>query len=176
MSRLVILSICLLILSSFTCRPPSAAAADSLTAYELLEDYNFPAGLLPKGISRYDLDETTGKFHVYLNGTCSFSLEGSYDLKYKSTIGGYIEKNKLTGLTGISVKVLFLWLNIVEVRRSGDEIELSVGIASANFPVDNFVECPQCGCGLNCNNGQPTKDTDTVANVFVVLSFDEACL
>ncbi|KAK9275072.1 hypothetical protein L1049_022330 [Liquidambar formosana] len=100
MSRLVILTIYLLIFLYFTYRPPSAAAAaNSLTAYELLEDYNFPASLLLKGISRYDLDETTGKFHVYLNGTCSFSLEGSYDLKYKSTIGGYIEKNKLTGLT-----------------------------------------------------------------------------
>uniref|UniRef100_A0A803NDS0 Uncharacterized protein n=1 Tax=Chenopodium quinoa TaxID=63459 RepID=A0A803NDS0_CHEQI len=73
-------------------------------------------------------------------------------LKYKPTISGFISKNKLTKLTGVSVKVFFVWLNIVEVRRADDELEFSVGIASANFPIDNFEECPQCGCGLDCVN------------------------
>ncbi|CAM8968599.1 hypothetical protein QQ045_004982 [Rhodiola kirilowii] len=128
----------------------TAVRSESLTAYQLLQDYNFPAGLLPKGITHYDLNNSTGQFHAYLNGTCSFSLEGSYQLKYKSTIGGTLSKNKLTNLSGVSVKVFFVWLNIVEVVRDGDEISLSVGIASANFPADNFEECPQCGCGMDC--------------------------
>lgn len=127
------------------------------TAYEILSGYNFPIGLLPKGATGYELDPTTGKFRAYLNGSCSFALEGSYQLKYKSTISGYISDNRLTNLNGISVKVLFFWLNIVEVTRRGDELEFSVGIASATFPIDNFYECPQCGCGLDCNNGQVSK-------------------
>lgn len=109
-------------------------------------------GLLPKGVKGYDLDKTTGKFNLYLNGSCSFSLEGSYQIKYKSTISGHIEQDKLTNLSGISVKVLFLWLNIVEVDKNEDELAFSVGIASANFPIDNFYICPQCGCGLDCNS------------------------
>lgn len=100
----------------------------------------------------YDLEEKTGKFRAYLNGSCSFSLEGSYQLKYKPTISGIISKNRLANLSGVSVKVVLWWLNIVEVRRVGDELEFSVGIASANFPIDNFFECPQCGCGLDCNS------------------------
>ncbi|KAJ4727702.1 Protein of unknown function, DUF538 [Melia azedarach] len=131
--------------------------SDKKTAYEILQSYNFPVGLLPKGITKYDLDETTGQFHAYMDGSCSFSLEGSYQLKYKSTISGYISENKLTGLTGVSVKILFLWLNIVEVVRNGDDIEFSVGIASASFPIDNFYVCPQCGCGLDCVNGHVSK-------------------
>ncbi|XP_031261616.1 uncharacterized protein LOC116119831 [Pistacia vera] len=131
--------------------------SDTKTAYELLNSFNFPSGLLPKGVQSYDLDQRTGQFHAYLGGTCSFSLEGSYQLKYKSTISGYISNNRLTSLTGVSVKVLFLWLNIVEVIRNGDNIEFSVGIASASFPIDNFYECPQCGCGLDCVNGQVSK-------------------
>ncbi|CAK9170706.1 unnamed protein product, partial [Ilex paraguariensis] len=123
----------------------------TLTPYEALQSYNFPVGILPKGAKGYDLDKSTGKFNAYLNDSCSFSLEGSYQLKYKSTISGHISKDKLTNLDGISVKVFFLWLNIVEVVRSGDELEFSVGIASANFPLDNFEVCPQCGCGLDCN-------------------------
>ncbi|XP_030946245.1 uncharacterized protein At5g01610-like [Quercus lobata] len=130
---------------------------DKKSAYDALADFNFPQGLLPKGALGYELDQSTGGFKAFLNGSCSFSLEGSYDLKYQSTISGYISQNKLTSLTGVSVKILFLWLNIVEVGRDGDDIYFSVGIASASFPIDNFYECPQCGCGLNCGSQQVRK-------------------
>ena len=130
---------------------------DTKSAYDALADFNFPQGLLPKGALGYELDKSTGRFKAFLNGSCSFSLEGSYDLKYQSTISGYISQNKLTALTGVSVKILFLWLNIIEVGRDGDDIYFSVGIASASFPIDNFYECPQCGCGLNCSSQQVRK-------------------
>ncbi|KAM1475417.1 hypothetical protein ACFX2I_031315 [Malus domestica] len=125
----------------------------SLSVYDAIQEFNFPMGLLPKGVTGYELDNGNGRFLAYLNGSCSFSLEGSYQLKYKSTITGTISPNKLSSLTGVSVKVLFLWLDIVEVTRRGDNLEFSVGIASAAFPIDNFYECPQCGCGLDCFNG-----------------------
>ncbi|KAF5937342.1 hypothetical protein HYC85_024848 [Camellia sinensis] len=153
-SQIILLTFSILFLSSSTTPPPVASAhgGETLSAYEVLQSYDFPEGLLPEGVTGYDLDTSSGKFNAYLNGSCSFSLEGSYQLKYKSTISGYIAKDRLTSLTGISVKVLFLWLNIVDVVRSGDELEFSVGIASANFGIDNFEICPQCGCGLDCNS------------------------
>jgi hypothetical protein len=46
------------------------------------------------------------------------------------------------------VKELILWLSIAEVIRDVDELEFSVGIASADFPVRNFDECPACGLWL----------------------------
>lgn len=146
----------------------AAAAAAVPTAYEVIQSYGFPMGVLPKGVTHYDLDASTGKFNAYLNGSCSFSLEGSYQLRYKSRISGYIYNNKLTDLSGVSVKVLFLWLNIVEVRRKGDNLEFSVGIASAEFSIDNFFVCPQCGCGLNCNNlGEGWKRQSLRSDVLV---------
>lgn len=135
----------------------SSDVASNPSAYEALGKYNFPQGILPKGVIDYELDESSGKFRAYLNGSCSFSLEGSYQLSYKSTISGYISKDKLTDLSGVSVKVLLFWLNIVEVTRSGDELGFSVGIASASFPLDNFFVSPQCGCGLDCDNVQIRK-------------------
>ncbi|XP_010544999.1 PREDICTED: uncharacterized protein LOC104817486 [Tarenaya hassleriana] len=132
-------------------------SGDIRTAYDLLQSYNFPVGVLPKGVIRYDLDKSTGRFHVFWNDSCSFSLEGSYQLRYKSSISGQISNNRLTNLSGVSVKVLFLWLNIVEVTRNGDDLEFSVGIASAGFPIDNFYVCPQCGCGLICDDPQVRK-------------------
>ncbi|KAE8700948.1 hypothetical protein F3Y22_tig00110549pilonHSYRG00009 [Hibiscus syriacus] len=147
----------LLIQSPLASSFPLTVTDDAPSAYEVLQAYNFPVGLLPKGVVKYDLDESTGRFHAYLNGTCSFSLEGSYQLKYKSKISGIISNNKLQDLSGISVKVFFLWLDIVEVIRDDDELDFSVGIASASFPIDNFYECPQCGCGLDCVDGKVSK-------------------
>lgn len=129
----------------------SAASDGAPTAYEILQSYDFPVGLLPKGATGYDIDETTGKFNAYFNKSCSFSLEDSYQLKYNSKVSGHISKGRLSKISGVSVKVLFLWLNIVEVTRNRNELEFSVGIASAGFPIDNFDIIPQCGCGLNCD-------------------------
>ncbi len=139
----------LLILFSFS--TPFAFGDDTPSAYEVLQDYGFPIGLLPKGITGYELNKETGEFSAYMNGSCSFKLENSYELKYKSTITGVISKGRLKDLKGVSVKVLLLWLNIVELVRDGDKLQFSVGVASADVPIENFEECPQCGCGLDCN-------------------------
>ncbi|KAL7198978.1 hypothetical protein ACSBR2_021296 [Camellia fascicularis] len=134
----------------------SATGDDTLTAYQVLEQYGFPVGILPIGAKGYELDKSTGKFKAYLDETCTFTIQ-NYELKYKSTITGVISKGKLKNLKGISVKILFLWLNIGEVIRDDDELEFSVGIASADFPIESFGESPQCGCGFDCVNGGEKK-------------------
>lgn len=128
--------------------------ADQRTAYDIIGDYDFPVGILPKGITGYELDTSTGKFSAFWNGTCSFALEGSYRLRYQSTIHGFISRGRLTNLQGVSVKLWFLWVDIVEVSRNGDDLDFSVGIAGAGFPVDNFEISPQCGCGMNCGDNK----------------------
>ncbi|KAJ0235700.1 Uncharacterized protein HA466_0264830 [Hirschfeldia incana] len=168
MSLLPMLTASFLFLFCFT--PPFITAAtdgDLPTAYSLLQSYNFPVGILPKGIASYDLDKSTGKFHAYFNKSCSFALQGSYQLDYKSTISGVISENKLTKLTGVKVKVLFVWLNIVEVLRKGDQLEFSVGITSANFAIREFYESPQCGCGFDCNGLELKTESLGRRNSFV---------
>ncbi|KAK8563713.1 hypothetical protein V6N13_006052 [Hibiscus sabdariffa] len=123
---------------------------EKLSAYQVLQQYDFPEGILPKGVSGYELNRETGEFTAYLNGTCNFAIE-SYGLSYKFTIQGVVSAGKISNLKGVSVKVLFLRLNIVEVVHDGGEMQFSVGIASANFPIENFYESPQCGCRFDCN-------------------------
>ncbi|KAL7597861.1 uncharacterized protein At5g01610 [Lactuca sativa] len=150
---------------------PLLYSAAPLTAYEALEQYDFPAGLLPLGVTGYTLNEDTGEFEAYLSETCSYSVEG-YDLKYKSTISGKISKDKITDLKGISVKVVFFWVNIVEVTRDGDELSLSVGILSASFDISGFIESPQCGCGFDCNDIRIDEITEeNKMDMVSVLSF-----
>ncbi|CAI9105408.1 OLC1v1004321C1 [Oldenlandia corymbosa var. corymbosa] len=127
----------------------AAAGNSTPTVYEALEEYGFPIGILPKGITRYELDRATGKFAVYLNKTCTFTIDG-YSLRYRTKITGVISYQKLTNLSGVQVKILFLWLGIGEVSVAGNDMDFSVGIASADFPLNNFYESPQCGCGFDC--------------------------
>lgn len=141
----------LLILLTMSAAATAAESENRPTVYELLKSYGFPQGLLPEGVTNYKLDSATGKFSIYLDKTCSFTVQG-YDLKYKTTITGTISRDRIRNLTGIQVKLLFLWVNIVEVYKAGDDLELSVGIASAGFPADDFEESPQCGCGFKCVN------------------------
>lgn len=121
--------------------------------YEALEQYKFPVGLLPQGATGYSLNKATGEFSAHLNGSCMFTLEKSYELRYEPVIKGLISEGRLEKLSGVSVKVVLLWLNIVEVKRNHQNLEFSVGFTSANFPIHNFEDCPQCGCGLDCNGG-----------------------
>ena len=54
-SASLVLFFALLIVKPF---PP--AAAEALSAYEVLAGYNFPIGLLPRGATGYELDPFTG--------------------------------------------------------------------------------------------------------------------
>ncbi|KAG7553238.1 hypothetical protein ISN45_Aa06g037820 [Arabidopsis thaliana x Arabidopsis arenosa] len=122
------------------------------TAYDAVKRYNLPPGILPKGVVDYELNPKTGDFKVYFNDTCEFTIQ-SYQLKYKSTIAGVISPGHVKNLKGVSVKVLFFWVNIAEVSLDGADLDFSVGIASASFLAADFEESPQCGCGFDCNNG-----------------------
>lgn len=154
---LLLLSVC----SSAVSSPLSITTTTTTpTAYEVLESYGLPIGLLPRGALGYELDRSTGAFTAYLNGSCAFSIRGSYELRYQSTISGRISRGRLRALKGVSVKFLLFWIGIIEVDRRGDQLQFSVGITSADFGVDNFDECPQCGCGMDCDrlNGLPDGD------------------
>lgn len=132
------------------------SANSNRTAYEVLQGYNFPVGLLPKGVRGYELNAATGQFSAYFNDSCSFR-QASYQLSYKPTIKGYISNDKIASLEGISVKVMFMWMEIKEIIRTGDNLDFSVGVAKTGFPVDYFEDSPQCGCGLNCGHTEARK-------------------
>ena len=48
------------------------------------------------------------------------------------------------------MKVLFLWLGIDEVDRTGDQLSFRVGPLAASFPLRKFAQSPRCGCGFDC--------------------------
>ncbi|KAF3790179.1 hypothetical protein EJ110_NYTH16840 [Nymphaea thermarum] len=128
-----------------------ARSHQNLTAYEVLESYNFPKGILPKGVKDYVFNED-GSFVAYLDGSCKFAIEAGYTLSYGSKITGVLKYGSLKNLQGVSVKVLFVWLGIWEVSRGNEQLDFYVGPVSASFPLSNFYVCPRCGCGLDCDD------------------------
>lgn len=140
----------LLLLAFISFSSSLVSAQKALTAYDILQQYGFPVGILPVGVTGYELNRATGEFSLFLNQKCKFKIE-SYELEYKPTVQGVISQGRIRKLKGVSVKIVLLWLSIVEVVNDGDDLQFSVGIASANFPLDSFYESPQCGCGFDCD-------------------------
>ncbi|PKU62603.1 uncharacterized protein LOC114578444 [Dendrobium catenatum] len=116
---------------------------NSLTAYEMLEKFDFPKGILPEGVQSYLL-RSDGSFDVFLGDYCELKASGSYLLRYRRKISGKVEPRSLKKLDGVSVKIFFLWFGISEVIRSGDELRFFVGPFSSSFSISNFEFCPQC--------------------------------
>ncbi|XP_058075864.1 uncharacterized protein LOC131224406 [Magnolia sinica] len=134
-----------------SCLSMTSSQEQGATAYEMLEKFNFPRGILPQGVRSYVLN-TDGSFEVYLDGECKFGVEGGYSLSYGRKITGKVSFGSLRNLKGVSVKVLFVWMGITEVSTGNGELDFYVGPLSASFPLSNFLDCPQCGCGFNCKD------------------------
>ena len=149
-AAILTLLICLILLHS------NPALSDENSVYDFLKEYGLPVGLLPEGVTGFELDRTTGKFSVSLSDNCTYS-EGKYQLKYESTVKGFMSKGKLSGLEGISLKFYDVWMNIVEILRRGNSVDFCTGVSKAAFSAEYFEESPQCGCGMNCSRRQARK-------------------
>ena len=85
----------------------TSGVAQIPTAYELLQKYDFPVGLLPTSVTSYILNNATGEFLVTLSDKCSFSTDG-YDLQFKPTISGVIIRQGNESKRGKCEVIVFL--------------------------------------------------------------------
>lgn len=140
-------------LAAISSPTPLNSTQDNLSAYQVLQQYNFPIGLIPEGVSDYELRSDSGEFKVYLDRTCSFPLRNSFTLRYDQTLSAVMSNDRIRDMKGVSVRVLLFWFTVVEVVRISDEqLRFSVGFASSDFQMNYFVESPRCGCGMHCDD------------------------
>ncbi|KAG0529351.1 hypothetical protein BDA96_05G091100 [Sorghum bicolor] len=124
--------------------PPGSSPAAPRTAYEMLEQYNLSRGILPEGVTGYDL-RPDGSFEVYLPGDCSVHVAGGTPIRYSSVIAGNIQSQWIRALKGVKVKVLLTWIAITGVNRTqDDQLNFFAGRISKSFPADKFANSPQC--------------------------------
>lgn len=142
--------------------PKPTAGSSSLgtkaSMYEILDDNNFPTGLLPLGVSTYQFNITTRRFTAYFNRTCHFTLQNNFHVKYKTVFQGSIANGFLSGLKGLYVRKFLAWREIRQVVRREDDLLFFAKIFTFAFPLDYFEETVQCRCFLGiCDEGQHSK-------------------
>ncbi|XP_037424392.1 uncharacterized protein LOC119289064 [Triticum dicoccoides] len=138
-SLLILLLAASVVASSVTA---TSSTSPSSTAYELLEKYGFPRGILPEGVQDYAL-HPDGSFEVSLPGGCEINI-GGFTLRYEGNVHGNIQSMLINALTGVSVKVAFQWVSINAVERHGDQLIFNAAVISKSFPVNNFSRSPRC--------------------------------
>ncbi|KAL4364022.1 hypothetical protein GQ457_04G025880 [Hibiscus cannabinus] len=112
--------------------------------YGILKDHGLPMGLLPKGITRFDFDNT-GRFEVHLDQACNAQFESV--LHYDMNVSGTLSYGKIGELSGISAQELFLWFQVkgvwVDVPSSG-VIHFDVGLVYKQYPLSMFESPKDC--------------------------------
>jgi Protein of unknown function, DUF538 len=84
------------------------------TAHDLLAAYGLPWGLLPDAVKRSyisDDDDGDGRvFEVKLSSSSCYVHFPSNLIYYHATISGRLSNGRITGLSGIQAKKLFVWV------------------------------------------------------------------
>lgn len=115
------------------------------TVYEILPKFGLPAGLLPANVMSYSLSED-GSFVVELEKTCYIHFD--YVVYYEKKITGKLKYGSISGLDGIQVKKLFLWLDVDQIKVDlppSDSIYFQVGIINNKLDVGQFQTVHSCG-------------------------------
>ncbi|KAL1360584.1 hypothetical protein HN51_005968 [Arachis hypogaea] len=138
-------SLILLFLLLLPSSSSSSSSSNSTTIYEVLKSKGLPVGLLPKGITKYSMNDSSGEFEVMMEEPCNAKFEN--EVHYDSSIKGTLEYGQIGKLSGISAQELFLWFPVkgirVDVPNSG-VIHFDVGVADKQFAVSIFEAPPEC--------------------------------
>lgn len=141
-ASLIVLGVAASLICCYAANNSAFNVSSDLTAYEVLESYGFPSGLLPLTVVSYTLD-SDGSFTLTLEGSCIVNVD-SYRVKYASEISGVISTGSITDLSGITVRVLFIWWKITSITVSGSNLVFKVASISKSFAISNFIENPVC--------------------------------
>ncbi|KAL6652689.1 hypothetical protein ACP70R_011614 [Stipagrostis hirtigluma subsp. patula] len=123
----------------------SSAPYDPPTVPELMDRFGLPRALLPATARRYLLHDD-GSFELFLDDGCVVEA-GGYRVAYDIELTGAVSHGTVTGLEGVRVRVLFVWVPITGVEVRGGEVTVSVGPIKKSFPVVGFKSSPRCIAG-----------------------------
>ncbi|KAK8517909.1 hypothetical protein V6N13_128068 [Hibiscus sabdariffa] len=112
--------------------------------YDILKAHGLPMGLLPKGITRFDFDDT-GRFVAQLDQACNARFES--ELHYDRNVSGTLSYGQIGALSGISSQELFLWFPIKGIRvdvPSSGLIYFDVGVIFKQLSLSLFETPRDC--------------------------------
>ncbi|XP_078435667.1 uncharacterized protein At5g01610-like [Wolffia australiana] len=121
----------------------SAIAEELPPVQDSLPAYGLPKGLLPNAVSTYSLSDD-GHFVVELASPCY--VQFSHLVYYDRIIKGKLSYGKVTEISGIQAKELFVWVSVtgLALTPDGKHIQFQSGIFSEDLPISMFAEIPNC--------------------------------
>lgn len=127
------------------CRIEAKAQKSSASIYDHLKAHGLPIGILPKGITEYSVDPTSGFFQINLTAPCDAKFENQFH--YDFNISGYLSMGKIGELSGVSQQELFLWFPVKCIRvddPSSGLIYFDVGVVDKQFSLSLFENPRDC--------------------------------
>ncbi|XP_068669212.1 uncharacterized protein [Aristolochia californica] len=120
----------------------SLAVPDSI--HDVLRSRGLPAGIVPKAVKSYTLDEN-GLLEVFLEGPCLTK----YDTRayFESVVRGNLSYGQLTDLVGLTQEELFLWLPVKDIivdDPSSGLILFDIVVAHKQLSLSLFEDPPEC--------------------------------
>uniref|UniRef100_A0A2P2KM69 Uncharacterized protein MANES_13G004000 n=1 Tax=Rhizophora mucronata TaxID=61149 RepID=A0A2P2KM69_RHIMU len=151
--------------------PFSAQSQQQPSIYDHLRLNGLPMGLLPKGITDFSLDPSTGLFHINLSQPCNAKFENL--LHYEFNVSGHLSLGKIDNLSGMSQQDLFIWLPVKSIRVDmppSGLIHFDVGVADKQFSLslfENPLDCTAADPGID-----ELPDSDASMNQPDKISFE----
>ena len=139
--------------------------------YEILKAHGLPMGLLPKGITRFDFDNT-GRFEVHLDQACNAKFES--ELHYDMNVSGTLNYGQIGALSGISAQELFLWFPVKGIRvdvPSSGLIYFDVGVVFKQFSFSLFETPRDCMAVGDFESGDSIRDGKLLAEAIAKVQF-----
>lgn len=115
---------------------------------EFLQDFDLPAGIFPREVKKYELDEETKKLTVTIPSICEVSYRDSTVLKFSTSVTGHLEKGKLTEIEGLKTTVV-IWVKVTSIVTEDANLYFQAGLRKTKerkvfqvirdgVPVDKF--------------------------------------
>ncbi|KAF8409437.1 hypothetical protein HHK36_005513 [Tetracentron sinense] len=112
--------------------------------HDLLREKGLPAGLLPKEVKSFTLEEN-GRLEVFLDRPCLTKFDNL--VYFESVVRANLSYGQLNGVVGLSQEELFLWLPVIDIivddPLSG-LILFDIGVAHKQLSLSLFEDPPEC--------------------------------
>lgn len=147
--------------------------------YDHLRQYGLPIGLLPKGITEYSLNTTSGEFRVFLAAPCHAKFENQ--VRYDFNVSGTLTFGRIADLSGVSAQELFLWFPVKGIRvdvPSSGLIYFDVGVVDKQFSLSLFESPPDCTAldpsdpSSSSSNSPSVSASSSSSNLKLKVDFD----
>ncbi|KAE8713107.1 hypothetical protein F3Y22_tig00110216pilonHSYRG00040 [Hibiscus syriacus] len=143
------------------------------TIYGILKAHGLPKGLLPKGITRFDFDDT-GRFEVHLDQPCKTKFES--EMHYDRNVSGTLSYGQIGELSGISAQELFLWFPVKGIRvdyPNSGLIYFDVGVVFKQFPLSLFESPRDCLAVQHSESGHSIGDVELSSDAISKSAIEE---